>query len=141
MARIIVKDLEPYFISKVPGRERVFLVSMERCDSKFLKADTVTYAPGAEGGEHYHKSESFIYIIEGECEIRINGTPQIIGKGTMAYLEPGDKHFIKNVGRTKMVMLEAFAPQEDAASIWTEPKAPHEWIKVERTWGQGNKEI
>ena|SRR5487761_216110 len=132
MAAIIVKDQEPYFTSKVPGRERVFLLGKERCNSKYLKADTVTYAPGAEGGEHYHKSESFIYIVEGECEVRINGRPLPIGKETMIYLDPGDRHFIKNTGKTKMVMLEAFSPQEDAASIWTEPKAPHEWIKVER---------
>lgn len=132
MTTTIVKADEPYFTSKVPGRERVFLLGKERCNSKYLKADTVTYAPGAEGGEHYHKSESFIYIIEGDCEIRINGKSQRIGKETMIYLDPGDKHFIRNVGNTKMVMLEAFAPQEDAASIWTDPKAPHEWIKVER---------
>ena len=132
MATIVIKDDEPYFTSKVPGRERVFLLGKERCNSKYLKADTVTYAPGAEGGEHYHKSESFIYIIEGDCEIRINGKSQRIGKETMIYLDPGDKHSIRNVEKTKMVMLEAFAPQEDAASIWTDPKAPHEWIKVER---------
>ncbi len=132
MATIVIKNEEPYFTSKVPGRERVFLLGKERCNSKYLKADTVTYAPGAEGGEHSPKSESFLYIIEGDCEIRINGKSQRIGKETMIYLDPGDKHFIRNVGKTKMVMLEAFAPQEDAASIWTDPKAPHEWIKVER---------
>ncbi len=132
MATIIVKNEEPYFVSKVPGRERVFLIGKERCNSTYLKADTVTYAPGAIGGEHHHKSESFIYVIEGDCEIRINGTPHRIGKETMVYLDPGDKHYIKNVGKTNMIMLEAFAPQADAASIWTDPKAPHDWIKVDR---------
>ena len=132
MATIIAKNQEPYYLSKVPGRERVFLVGKDRCGSKYLKADTVTYAPNAEGGEHYHKSESFVYIIEGDCEITINGNKHRLGKETMIYLDPGDKHYIKNVGKTNMVMLEAFAPQEDAASIWTDPNAPHEWIKMER---------
>lgn len=132
MATIIVKGEEPYFTSKVPGRERVFLVGKERCGSKWLKADTVTYAPGAEGGEHHHKSESFVYIIEGDCEMKINGEPVHLQKETMVYLDPGDRHYIKNIGDSKMIMFEAFAPQEDAASIWTDPSAPHDWIKVER---------
>jgi len=132
MATIVVKDEEPYYKSKVPGRERVFLLGKERCNSTYLKADTVTYAPNAEGGEHYHKSESFIYIIEGECDIKINGKTHHVKKNTLVYLDPGDKHYIKNTGNTNMVMLEAFAPQADAASIWTDPNAPHDWIKVDR---------
>ncbi len=133
MATIIVRDEEPYFLSHIPGRERVFLIGKERCNSTYLKADTVTYAPNAEGGEHYHKSESFIYVIEGECDIRINGQVYHVNKDTMVYLDPGDRHFIKNTGKKNMVMLEAFAPQAEAASIWTDPNAPHDWIKYERS--------
>jgi quercetin dioxygenase-like cupin family protein len=132
MVTIIAKDQEPYFLSRIPGRRRVFLVGKDRCNSTHLKADTVTYFPGAEGGEHYHKSESFIYIIEGECDVKINGRPHHLKKDTMVYLEPGERHFIKNTGKSDMTMLEAFAPQSESASIWTDPKAPHDWIKFER---------
>jgi quercetin dioxygenase-like cupin family protein len=128
MATIVVKNEEPCFKSKVPGRERVFLVGKEKCNSKYLKADTVTYFQNAEGGEHYHKSESFVYIIDGECEISINGVKRHLQKETMVYLDPGDKHYIKNTGKANMVMLEAFAPQSDSASIWTDPTAPHDWL-------------
>jgi|GEM_PF-2500371 quercetin dioxygenase-like cupin family protein len=131
MARIIVKAQQPHFLSAVKGRERVFLVGREICDSKYLKADTVRYEPGAEGGEHYHNCESFIYIIEGECEIRINGESHSLKKETMVFLEPGDRHYIKNTGKNDMIMLEAFAPQEYSDSIWTNPTEPHGWIKAE----------
>ena len=131
MAKIIVQDQEEYYLSKVPGRKRIFLIGKEKCNSTYLKADTVRYSPNAEGGEHYHKSESFIYIMEGKCEIRINGKVEQVIAGTMVYLDPGDKHYIKNTGSKDMVMLEAFAPQNEAASIWTDPNAPHEWIKHE----------
>lgn len=129
MATIVVQDKEDFYLSKVPGRKRIFLVRKERCNSTHLKADTVRYSPNAEGGEHYHNSESFIYIMEGECEIRINGRSEHVGKGTMIYLDPGDRHYMKNTGSKDMVMLEAFAPQKDAASIWSDPNEPHEWIK------------
>jgi quercetin dioxygenase-like cupin family protein len=131
LAKIIVQNKEEYFLSKVPGRKRIFLVGKEKCNSNYLKADAVRYSPNAEGGEHYHKSESFIYVMEGECEIRINGKPEKISAGTMVYLEPGDRHYIKNTGSKDMVMLEAFSPQNEAASIWTDPNAPHEWIRHE----------
>ncbi|MDG6923835.1 MAG: cupin domain-containing protein [Nitrososphaerota archaeon] len=131
MAKIIRQDKIEYFLSKVPGRRRTFLVGKEICNSTHLKADTVRYSPGAEGGEHYHKSESFIYIMEGECDVRINGISSHVSAGTMVYLDPGDRHYIKNTGSIGMVMLEAFAPQKDSASIWTDPSAPHEWIKHE----------
>jgi quercetin dioxygenase-like cupin family protein len=129
MAKIIVQDETDYFLSKVPGRKRIFLIGKDICSSDHLKADTVRYFPGAEGGEHYHKSESFIYVMSGECEIRINGENHHVREGTMVYLEPGDKHYIKNTGSKDMIMLEAFAPQKDAASIWTDPNSPHEWIR------------
>lgn len=129
MATIVHQDDVEYYLSKVPGRKRIFLVGKDRCNSTYLKADTVAYSPGAEGGEHYHNSESFIYIMKGECDIRINGKNQHIRAGTMVYLDPGDKHFIKNNSSSEMVMLEAFAPQKDSASIWSDPNAPHDWIK------------
>ncbi len=129
MARIIVRDQGPHSKSKVPGRVRVFLVSKDICNSQFLKADTVTYMPNASGGEHYHKCESFIYVTQGGCEITINGQPHHVGEKTMVYLAPGDKHFLRNTGKTPMIMLEAFAPQSESESIWTNPDEEHGWVK------------
>ena len=100
------------------------LVTKERCNSTYLKADVVTYQPNAQGGEHYHNSESFIFIIDGECEVTINGNPHRVRKNTMIYLDPGDKHFIKNSDR-EMVMIEAFAPQSESLPVWTDPNAPN----------------
>lgn len=112
MATIVVKGKEPSRITP-DGRERVFLVGKEKTGSKHLAADVVTYSPGARNKHHYHKSESFIYIIEGECDITVNGTVHHLEKETMVYLAPEDKHWLQNTGNKNMVMLEAFAPDAD----------------------------
>jgi quercetin dioxygenase-like cupin family protein len=132
MASIVVKEQEPSFKSELPGRERTMLVTKERCNSTYLKADTVTYQPNAQGGEHYHNCESFIFIIDGECEATINGKTHHIGNNTMLYLAPGDKHYLRNTGSTEMVMLEAFAPQSTSLPIWTNPNAPNGFIGVDK---------
>lgn len=124
MARIVIKEQEPHFKSELPGRERVMLVTKERCNSTYLKADMVTYQPNAQSGEHYHKCESFIFIIDGECDVIINGKTHRVRKNTMIYLDSGDKHYIKNTNR-EMVMIEAFAPQSESLPVWTDPNAPN----------------
>ncbi|MCL4519672.1 MAG: cupin domain-containing protein [Thaumarchaeota archaeon] len=121
MAVILHKENEP--ISNLgDGRDRVFLVGKTQTRSKQLAADVVTYAPNAQNKNHHHKSESFIYIIEGDCEMHINGKMEKIGKETMVYLDPGDWHWMKNVGKGKMVMLEAFAPDADITPYYEEGK-------------------
>ena len=120
MATILVKDKQPS--KKTPdGRGRVFLVGKDVTGSKHLAADVVTYSPGARNKYHYHKSESFIYIIEGECDVTINGTVHHLKEGTMVFLPPEDKHWLQNTSATKnMVMIEAFAPDADITPYYAE---------------------
>ncbi len=119
MANILVKNEQPSL--KTPdGRNRVFLVGKDVTGSSHLAADVVTYSPGARNKYHYHKSESFIYIIDGECDVTINGTVHHLNKETMVYLAPGDKHWLQNNGSGNMVMLEAFAPGADITPFYAE---------------------
>jgi quercetin dioxygenase-like cupin family protein len=119
MATILVKSKEPSM--KTPdGRERVFLVGKDKTGSKHLAADVVTYSPGAHNKVHYHKSETFIYIIEGECDIMIEGATQHLEKETMVFIPPGEKHWLQNNTVNKMVMLEAFAPDAEYQAFYPE---------------------
>jgi quercetin dioxygenase-like cupin family protein len=119
MATILVKEKQPS--RKTPdGRDRVFLVGKEITGSKHLAADVVTYSPGARNKNHYHNSESFIYIIAGECDITINGTVHHLEKETMVFLPPRDKHWLQNNGSVNMIMLEAFAPDADITPYYPE---------------------
>ena len=119
MATILVKNEQSS--RKTPdGRDRVFLVGKDVTGSKHLAADVVTYSPGARNKYHYHKSESFIYIIDGECDITINGTVHHLKKETMVYLPPEDKHWLQNNASKNMVMLEAFAPDADITPYYAE---------------------
>lgn len=115
MATIVTKEGEP--VSNYPGRKRVFLVNKERTNAKQIAADVVSYAPGAENRDHYHNSESFIYIIQGQCEVFINGKSHHVGPETMIFLEPGDRHWMRNDGNSEMKMIEAFAPNADYKSF------------------------
>jgi quercetin dioxygenase-like cupin family protein len=120
MVTILVKDEQPSKKTQ-DGRERVFLVGKEITGSKHLAADVVTYSPGARNKYHYHKSESFIYIIEGECDMTVNGVVHHLKEGTMVYLPPGDKHWLQNnSGSKNMVMIEAFAPEADITPYYPE---------------------
>ena len=123
MAVIVSKSSEP--VTTYPGRKRVFLANEKITRSKHLAADVVSYEPGAENHDHFHNSESFIYIIEGDCEVFINGKSQLVGPETMIFLEPGDRHWMRNVGKTEMKMIEAFAPNADSKSFDPSGKPLH----------------
>jgi quercetin dioxygenase-like cupin family protein len=112
MATIVEKNKEPSM--KTPdGRERIFLVGKDRTGSKHLAADVVTYSPRAHNKDHYHKSETFIYIIDGECDIMFEGSTHHLGKESMVFIPAGERHWLQNNTDKKMVMLEAFAPDSD----------------------------
>ena len=123
MATIVVKEKEP--VSNYPGRKRVFLSNKDRTNAKHIAADVVSYAPGAQNREHYHNSESFIYIIAGQCEVFINGKQHHVGPETMIFLEPGERHWMKNESNEEMKMIEAFAPNADYQSFDASGKPLH----------------
>lgn len=100
-------------------------MNKERTKAKQIAADVVSYAPGAENKEHYHNSESFIYIIEGLCQMFINGEQFHVGSETMIFLEPGDKHWMRNEGNAEMKIIEAFAPNADYSSFDSTGKPLH----------------
>jgi len=48
---------------------------------------------GEEIKAHYHKEvQEFIYLINGELKVNINGETRLIQKGTVVYFEPNETH-------------------------------------------------
>lgn len=111
MATIVYKDQEPVYTT--PGRRRWFLANRERTKSKHLAGDVVTHEPGVKTPEHFHKSENFVYILDGTAEISFGGEVHHLDKDSLVFLEPEELHSIKNDGNTQLKFIEAFAPAAD----------------------------
>ena len=59
---------------------------------------------GQELSEHTVPQDAFVYVIAGEAEITVSGTPHRLTQGD-AILMPGNRpHAVKAVGRFKMVL-------------------------------------
>ncbi|MGI0090664.1 MAG: cupin domain-containing protein [Nitrososphaerales archaeon] len=127
MPNVILKKDQKILSSKLPGRKRVFLIGMER-GAKFLKADLFTYSPLAESEEHFHTTESFTYIIEGKCEMLIDGTKYKLGKQSAVLLNAKERHNVKNTGKKKMVMLEVYGPLAEVGTVWSKDGVSRGWV-------------
>ncbi|MCP4443219.1 MAG: cupin domain-containing protein [Aureispira sp.] len=54
---------------------------------------------------HRLKGSETYYILEGEGEIIIEGTTQHIKKGSIAFVPPSAKQFVRNIGQVDLVFL------------------------------------
>lgn len=70
--------------------------------------------------------DQLVWIVEGECDYWVNGTPHRMGPGTMMLVPAGEEHYIEPVSET-CVNIDVFAP----------PRA--DFVKVaRRQLGQGD---
>lgn len=59
----------------------------------------VEFPPGVVAVRHSHPGEELVYLIEGELEYRLDGTPPVILKaGDVLLIPHGIHHEVKNVG-------------------------------------------
>jgi quercetin dioxygenase-like cupin family protein len=69
----------------------------ESCDSSF--AFEVVGEPGTFVPAHIHPTQDeFIYLVEGEMELTLNGQPHQLSAGGLARMPMGLAHSYKNVG-------------------------------------------
>ncbi|MGH9682705.1 MAG: cupin domain-containing protein [Candidatus Acidiferrales bacterium] len=64
-------------------------------------------APSAGSGESYaHEGEEFLYILQGDLEIELDGAePQLLKQGDSFYFESNTEHRWKNPGKKETVVL------------------------------------
>ncbi len=77
------------------------------------QAAQMTLAPGAsEGGpDNRHRgTDQWLFVVSGTGEAIINGTTHALKEGTLLLIERGDRHEIRNTGRTPLRTLNLYVP-------------------------------
>ncbi|MBX3024063.1 cupin domain-containing protein [bacterium] len=95
-----VRDLFAVDLADYPGREGRMV--------------EVTYPPGSQDAVHRHDADAFVYVLEGEIVMQLQGQPPVtLGPGQTFYEGPKDVHLIgRNASHTKparfvVVLLKA----------------------------------
>lgn len=68
---------------------------------------TVTLFAFAEGqglSEHKTPYDALVYIVDGEAEITISGTPKTVKAGEMIHMPAGEPHALKAIKQFKMLL-------------------------------------
>ena len=74
------------FFPMPKGRDKVIV------DGENLTMDLGEIDPGAFFPEYSHPHEQIGYVLEGECEITIEGKTHIVGKGQSYRIPPNARH-------------------------------------------------
>ena len=72
------------------------------------KTGTVTLFAFDEGqglSEHTAPFDAFAYVLDGEAEITVAGTPHRLGEGEMIIMPANEPHAVQAVKRFKMVLV------------------------------------
>jgi mannose-6-phosphate isomerase-like protein (cupin superfamily) len=70
-------------------------------------------APGGkEGGpgNRHAGADQWLFVVSGSGTARINGRRRALKKGSLVLIEKGDRHEIRNSGRTPLRTLNFYAP-------------------------------
>ena len=92
-----LKDLAAYQDHSVVSREIIR-----------KPAGTMTVFAFDEGeglSEHTAPFDAAVYLLEGEAEIRIDGTPYVVKTGDMIIMPAGKPHALKAITRYKMLLV------------------------------------
>ena len=77
------------------------------------QAAQMTLAPGeTEGGpDNRHRgADQWLYVVSGTGEAIVNGTSVPLRSGTLLLIERGDRHEIRNTGRSLLKTLNVYVP-------------------------------
>ena len=96
----------PYF-SMLNGRDKVIVAG------ESMTMDLGEIDPGAYFPEHSHPHEQIGYVLDGRCELSIEGTTYVLEKGYSYRIAPNANHGWRNIGEEKFVFLDAFHPPRE----------------------------
>jgi mannose-6-phosphate isomerase-like protein (cupin superfamily) len=77
------------------------------------QAAQMTIRPGqSEGGrENYHRgADQWLFVVSGTGRAIINGERVPLRRGTLLFIHRGDRHEIKNTGKTPLRTLNIYVP-------------------------------
>ena len=77
----------------------------------------ITFAAGADSGDHVHGATEIFYVLSGELEHVVNGKSVTLGPGMVGFVRPPDtvRHRTKPGAPTKALVI--WAPGGEAARV------------------------
>jgi len=81
--------------------------------NKHSQAAQMTLSPGgAEGGpDNRHRgADQWLFVVSGTGEAIVNGKKYDLRAGALVLIERGDRHEIRNTGRTPLKTLNVYVP-------------------------------
>ncbi len=107
----VVKQLMTQELAGVTGKE--------------VLVATVTYPPGGSSPPHRHDAQVFVYVLEGELIMQVQGGPKVTLKpGETFYESPTDVHSLSaNASQTAPASFLVFIVKEKGAPT-TRPATP-----------------
>ncbi|MCW8194826.1 cupin domain-containing protein [Proteobacteria bacterium 005FR1] len=96
-----VKQLEKRAVEPLPAKPEVQIL-------------TVSYEPGESSIPHRHNAHTFIYVLEGQVRMHVEGgKPAVLSAGDTFYESPTDIHIVSaNVSQTEAAKFLVFFVKE-----------------------------
>ena len=78
---------------------------------RYFHSPSMTFAHydfvrGSSIHEHFHPQEEVYEVIEGELEVTIDGTAQIVRPGLVAIVPPGARHSVKALTDGRAIIVD-----------------------------------
>ncbi len=90
-----------------------------------MNAGAVLLRPGDHFEAHKHAiMEETVYVVEGSVVITLDGTPYELGPGDFFRIDPGEVHFLDNVGDVPCKYIISAAPFVAGDKILLEEPEP-----------------
>ncbi|BCJ56169.1 hypothetical protein Asp14428_76440 [Actinoplanes sp. NBRC 14428] len=127
LARRRVMDFADVPANRRRGGDLRTLLSPATVGSTSGFAGAVRLAPGETVSEHYHPySEEFLYVVEGELRIDLDGDPRTVRANQTLFVPKGVRHRMVNAGGGPAVavfFLSPLAPSPELGHVDTEEVA------------------
>ncbi len=89
-------------------------------DHAGLQAAEMAIAPGEkEGGpdNRHHGADQWLFVISGTSLAIVEGYRRILRKGSLLLVERGERHEIRNTGRTLLKTINFYSPTAYVISV------------------------
>lgn len=110
------KEDAPTYVSELGTRLRL-LLDESNLGGKEIEIGEITFAAGADSGDHVHGVTEVFYVLEGELEHIVNGKSYLLKPGMLGFVRPPDsvRHKVSEDGPCKALVI--WAPGGEAARI------------------------
>lgn len=95
--------------SKTKYNKVLFKSNLDKTDGTEVLIREAFFPPGWKAPRHYHNGNLFIYVIEGEFEVHLEGSKKIIySAGDALQMKPGTEMEARNASDTNSLKLSVF---------------------------------